>query len=171
MVVARRPRRRRGSESGDRADAVDGRTGGDRRAPAWRDRRVWLGAIGGAALAALHPLYYWTRLGRLSLLGGLTIGEVPSFAQWSAPLIDPNVGILINFPWLTIALAIAIVALARRSPHVLRAPAVLVSIGALAVFLTSFSQIPNVNHGGHARGSAGTRAVVCANDAVDLRAV
>jgi len=118
------------------------------RPAVWRDRRLWLGACGGVALAALHPLYYWSRLGRLSLLGGLAIGEVPSFAVWSAPLIDPNVGILINFPWLTLALVIAIVALAWRSPHVLRTPAVLLSIAALAVFLVSFSQIPNVNHGG-----------------------
>ena len=118
------------------------------RHAAWRDRRLWLGAVGGAALAALHPLYYWTRLGRLSLLSGITIGEVPSFARWSAPLLDPNIGILINFPWLTLALAIALIALAWRSPRLLRTPAVLVSVAACAVFLVSFSQIPNVNHGG-----------------------
>jgi hypothetical protein len=118
------------------------------RPVAWRDRRMWLGAAGGAALAALHPLYYWMRLGRLSLLGGITIGEVPSFAGWSAPMLDPNLGILINFPWLTLALVAAIVALAWRSAHLLRTPPVLVSVAVSAVFLLSFSQIPNVNHGG-----------------------
>ena len=71
-----------------------------------------------------------------------------AFARWSAPLIDPNLGILVNFPWLTLALVIAIVALAWRSPRALRTPAVLASIAAVAVFLVSFSQIPNVNHGG-----------------------
>src|SRR5260221_8930984 len=30
----------------------------------WTERRVWLGAAGGAAIASLHPLYYFVRLDR-----------------------------------------------------------------------------------------------------------
>ena len=88
------------------------------------------------------------RLGRLSPLAALTIREVPSFAQWSAPLIDLNIGILTTFPCLTFALATTLVALAWRSPKRLRAPAILISLAALMMLLVGCSQIPNFNHGG-----------------------
>ena len=118
------------------------------RPGAWRDGRFWAGAVAGASLAAMHPLYYWVRLGRPSLLFGITLRQVPSFAVWSAPLIDPNIGVFATFPWLTLALAVALAIVIRRSPSRLLDPSVLVALAASALFVVSYSQIPNVNSGG-----------------------
>jgi hypothetical protein len=52
------------------------------------------------------------------------------------------------FPWLTLALAVALAIVMRRSPSRLLDPSVLVALAASALFVVSFSQIPNVNSGG-----------------------
>ncbi len=113
-----------------------------------KERRVWLGAAAGAAVAAIHPLYYAVRLGRLS---GLTEGldrHWPSARELLTVLIDPNVGILVLDPFLTVALVAALVYACRRVPRNLRAADHLAATGIAAALLIVFAQTTNFNSGG-----------------------
>lgn len=114
----------------------------------WRDRRVWAGAAAGAALAAIHPVYYGLRLGRWS---GLTDGfdpHVPSWRELITVPVDPNVGIFLLDPFLAAAVVAALVLVGRRSPA--RAPSLdlVTSLGMGAALLVVFTQTTNFNSGG-----------------------
>jgi hypothetical protein len=110
--------------------------------------RVWLGAAAGAAIAAVHPLYYAVRLGRLSgLLEGLD-RHWPSVRELLTVLIDPNVGILVMDPFLAAALIAGLVYAWRRAPGNLRAADHIAAAGIGTALLVVFAQTTNFNSGG-----------------------
>lgn len=114
----------------------------------WRDRRVWRGAMLGLGLAALHPLYYYWRLGVWSGLATGINRHTPSIRELTAVVLDPNLGILIHDPPLAVAIATALVAAARRKSawrfDAVHACAALIAL----MFLVSFTQTTNFNAGG-----------------------
>lgn len=115
--------------------------------PARRDRRTWVGAGAGIVLALLHPTYYRLHLGTWSPLDESAVWQWPSWAQVSAPVFDANIGLLPAFPALTLAALAGVVLLVRYAPRRLCTPDMWLSLGAAALFLVSFAQTPNVNHG------------------------
>jgi hypothetical protein len=112
-----------------------------------RDARFWWGAAAGVSLALLHPLYYLVTHGTPSLLIPTTRQALPRIDEWSAVIVDPNIGLLANFPAIVIAaLAGLLVVLKRRPGELLSSDVVSAGI-ASAVFLFSFAQTANVHHG------------------------
>jgi hypothetical protein len=116
-------------------------------APA-RRRHAAAGAAAGIAIAALHPIYYWIRLGRAAPLADAAAPGIPTLKGYGAVLWDLNIGLVTNYPWIAVAVLIAI-GMARsrpeRRPHAAyRLAAVLSAVWLLFVF----SQMINMNHGG-----------------------
>jgi hypothetical protein len=144
------------------------------RPGALRDVRFLTGAVVGGALASLHPLYYMSRWGTLTILlqaGGGASMRLPSLDELGAVIWDPNVGLLPAFPALSLVLlGIAVSFIARacqrmkavseaekgripwgaiiaRAGQLLNAPAVWVALLTAGLFLVSFSQTTNFNSG------------------------
>lgn len=106
-------------------------------------RPVAGGALAGAVIAALHPLYYLWRLGTMSPLPDTVTAHLPPLRALVTPLTDLNLGVVWFAPVLCVlTLAGLAVALRRR-----RGEIVAVLIGAAAL-LVAASQVTNVNHGG-----------------------
>jgi hypothetical protein len=118
------------------------------RSGAWRDSRFWLGASVATALALLHPMYYLWRLGvpNPQFLGGVE-PRVPTISELGAVIWDPNIGLLFQAPLLALAVLAAAVVLAARPRTWLRLPEVWLALVGAAIFLVSFAQTPNFNHG------------------------
>ena len=112
-----------------------------------RDARFWWGASAGLALALLHPLYYLAAHGTPSLLIPTTRQSLPRVAEWSAVVVDPNIGLLANYPAIAIALLAGLVVVLVRQPRELLSSDMLSAGIASAVFLFSFAQTANVHHG------------------------
>jgi hypothetical protein len=141
---------------------------------ALRDNRFRIGVIVGAAFASLPPLYYLSRLGITTPLtrseGGPRL-RVPTLDELGAVIWDPNIGILPAFPaWTVVLLGVGVAFIARacqrlkasksdaearrekgaliaRARRRLTAPAVWVILLTTGIFLVSFAQITNFNHG------------------------
>ena len=114
----------------------------------WRDSRLWFGAALGAGLASWHPIYYHARLGVWSALRAGVDWHVPSVRELITPAFDPNLGIFIHDPFLTTAVAVALIAaLWRRPAGLFKAEHAAVLIVA-ALFTVSFAQTTNFNSGG-----------------------
>jgi hypothetical protein len=113
-----------------------------------RDKRLWSAMMAGGLLAALHPLYYYSRLG---IWSGLTLGvdrHWPSLRELGAVPFDPNLGIFTAAPVFTAAIILAGIGALRRPAH-RRVDAATISIALIAaLFLLSFSQTTNFNGGG-----------------------
>jgi hypothetical protein len=115
----------------------------------WRDRRLWMGATAAACVLVIHPLYYWLRLGVLepqTLVHG-TDPHPPTVAQMAAFAVDPNVGLLPNFPLFGPVLAAATIVVARRDRRALLTPSIVVATCLAFGFLAAFAQTTNVNSG------------------------
>lgn len=113
------------------------------------DRGLALWCTAAFALSVLHPLYYGLRLGvpTPTILLESTGLRVPTFAEFSAVAIDPNIGFLGNFPALLLVGVLGLWGMISRSRQKLKDP-LLVAAAILAVFfLFSFSQTTNFNHG------------------------
>jgi hypothetical protein len=96
-------------------------------------------------LLALHPLYYWVRLGRLTpLVDGSDI-RIPGWRTLMTPLVDLNLGLFLNAPILATVLISKSAELACMPSR--RERAILVA-GVYVIFLLAFAQAPNVNSGG-----------------------
>lgn len=94
-------------------------------------------------IAAMHPLYYLWRLGRMSPLADdvrLTGIEPFGYVLW-----DPNVGMLWNYPAF---LAASLVMLLGRKDSSDKAEDILVPVLGMAILLFAFAQTSNLNHGG-----------------------
>lgn len=121
------------------------------RPGALRDIRFQVGAIVGAALASLPPLYYMSRLGITSPLLRTTGGpslHLPTLSEMGTFIWDPNLGLLPGFPaWTVVLLGItgALIASARQR---LKSPAVWVAFLTTGIFLAGFAQMTMVNAGG-----------------------
>lgn len=82
---------------------------------AWlRDRRFYFGAAAGLLLALLHPAYYYARHGTPSLLLATANTGTPTWAEVSAVLIDPIIGLAPNAPLIVVAGAAGAIALLRQ---------------------------------------------------------
>ena len=117
--------------------------------PSHRRRRVLaISSAAGLALAALHPAYYWLRLGRLTALVSGEEVRLPGLQALGATIWDPNVGLLVNDP----ALPLAVLILALGTRRFLRSMQwdAWLSVGAAAVFLVAFGQTENLQPRGHA---------------------
>lgn len=113
-----------------------------------RDRRLWFAAIAGGAMAVLHPVYYYSRLGIWSGLAGAVDRHVPSMRELVAVAFDLNLGVFMYAPLLALAMIVALVDALRyperRVPDVVSV-AMCVIVG---LFLLSFTQTANLNSGG-----------------------
>ncbi len=119
--------------------------------PRWlRERRFWVGAAIGCALAVLHPAYYMLTLGVTTpqVVTGAAKLHVPTLEEMGAPLFDLNIGLLPNFPMLAIALIVGAAIAARRPLSRLLGWDVLVAAAAGVWFVFGFAQTTNVNSGG-----------------------
>ena len=112
-----------------------------------RDARFWWGAAAGLSLALLHPLYSLARHGTPSLLISTTRQSLPRFAEWSAVVVDPNIGLLPNYPAIAIALLAALLVVLVKQPRELLSSDMLSAGITSAVFLFAFAQTANVHHG------------------------
>ncbi|MGD9902100.1 MAG: hypothetical protein AB7U83_01425 [Vicinamibacterales bacterium] len=92
------------------------------------------------AIAAVHPLYYLVRLGRLSPLLAPDGPHWPSLRALLTPLFDPNLGLVVYAP---VWVALAIIGW-RRQPSQER----YATLASVALLLLAFAQTTNVNHGG-----------------------
>jgi hypothetical protein len=108
-----------------------------------RNTPLWMAAALSAMVAALHPLYYWWHLGRLSPLEEFVKPRIPGMRLFLTPLFDLNLGIVWYAPVLTL-LALAGIGVVRRpcSWRTLTSA----GVGAIGLLLTA-AQTPNVNHG------------------------
>ena len=112
-----------------------------------RDRRWWFGAAAGAALVALHPLYMLVRHGLPTLQVHATTAGMPGWAQMSAAIFDPNIGLVANFPAFAVVVAAASVLVLTRSPRTLLAIDVVAVLLAAIVFTIAFGKAGNLHHG------------------------
>ncbi len=101
-------------------------------------------AAAGAACAASAPLYYLSRLDRLSPLTSYTVASWPSLTSLLFPVTDVNMGVIVRFPLLALVVMAAL--LQRRAwREAVAPPAALTAVALLAVI----SQQPNMNQGGN----------------------
>lgn len=113
-----------------------------------QNRVLWIATAVGVLLALLHPLYYQMRLGVWSGLFLSIDYHWPSIREIVTVPFDPNLGVFVLDPLLTLALAVACIEAATRPK---RTPLDLtdLAIGVIVLsFLLSFSQVANVNSGG-----------------------
>jgi hypothetical protein len=125
--------------------------------------RLAIGIVMGAAILAVPLAYYQARLHVWSPLMGYTHPTTPSMRTIVSLLIDPNVGLVPNAPFLMAALILAVmVALGTRRPaleaidptspprtksHIEMWQAVAIAIGACVILLAGYAQSTNFNHG------------------------
>jgi hypothetical protein len=107
--------------------------------------RPWqLAAVMGAACAAIAPIYYLSRLDRLSPLTSFAAASWPSLTTLFFPVTDVNMGVLVRFP--LAALVVMVAVLQRRA---WRQPAALPAALTAGALLLVISQQPNMNQGGN----------------------
>jgi len=111
------------------------------------DRRFLVLCAAGLALSALHPAYYYLTGGTVSGLSGSTHGRMPNIDEWLAVLRDTNLGLIPNAPALALAVMLTVLFVLVRSPRSLASPDVMFTCVAGVVFLASFPQTRNFNHG------------------------
>jgi len=116
---------------------------GSRRAGSW-----WSGAVLAIFLAALHPLYNFWLIGRPSPFLLTTNRQLPSLSEFGAVLVDPAIGVLANFPGLSLALVTSLVLLVWRAPGRLASAETALALAAGGLFLLSFTATSNLHHGG-----------------------
>lgn len=112
--------------------------GGIRAATSW----TWGIAF---AILAVHPLYYFFEIGRLTPLVASGDVRLPGPRALFTPLIDLNVGLLVDAPVIGGLMAACLWTGIRRPAYRRAALGVLI---VYALFLCAFAQAPNVNSGG-----------------------
>ncbi|MEE2642340.1 MAG: hypothetical protein VX768_17040, partial [Planctomycetota bacterium] len=68
--------------------------------------RHGVGCLAGMLVGCLHPLYYFIRHGNVTpqLITGAASGEGKGFREWTCFIVDPDVGLFSNWPWLIVPL-------------------------------------------------------------------
>ena len=110
-------------------------------------KRIVIGTGVTIVIAALHPLYYWVRLGRLTPLAEASSWANASIASFFAVLLDPNIGLVPNHPLLVVAVLLAVAGLRREGDPSVR-PYMIAAVVSVGLLLGTFSQVVNLNHGG-----------------------
>ena len=115
-----------------------------------RSRRTYVGLLVGAVIAALHPGYYLARVGALTPTAatGHTAFHVPDGPELGAFLWDPNIGLLWGYPALLPLAVLAFTLAAWRLGRDALSAGVLAVVPIAGLFVASFAQSRNVNHGG-----------------------
>jgi hypothetical protein len=112
------------------------------------DRRLWLAAGVAVALAALYPAYQYAREGNALLSLFAANPHLPFARELLSIPFDPNLGIFVHGPFVTAAVAIALIL------ALVKAPSQVFSVSHAAVFLIGallvvmFTQMLNINSGG-----------------------
>ena len=113
-----------------------------------RNLFFWIAAV---LLAALHPAYYYLRLGILSPVlatGGASLyRDVFSLKRMFCFILDPDIGLLANWP-VALALLLIFAFLALKKKARLTPQTALFLIISALVLLWSQSRTSNLNHGG-----------------------
>jgi hypothetical protein len=118
------------------------------RASLLKDRRFWLGMLGGAALAALHPAYYLARLGTPTRLASAGDVHWVTLREYVTVLVDPNVGLLPQVPVYAVVVVAGAAFLACRAPRRLATPGIAAAAASAAWLAFVAAMATNVNHGG-----------------------
>jgi hypothetical protein len=107
-----------------------------------RSRRVAIAVAIGAAIVAMPLAYYQLHLGVWSPLIGYTHPVWPSLRAMLSLLLDPNIGLLPNAPFVALAALCLLIAMPRglRVTHALAA-------AVCVMLLAAFAQSVNLNHG------------------------
>ncbi len=113
-----------------------------------KDRRFWLGMLGGAALAALHPAYYLARLGTPTRLASAGDVHWVTLRDYVTVLVDPNVGLLPQVPVYVAVFVAGAAFLACRAPRRLATPGIAAAAASAAWLAFVAATATNVNHGG-----------------------
>ena len=118
-----------------------------RRTQAFADRRFLVCAIAGCGLAVLQPIYTYVRHDTPSLLLYATRPGLPLWAEVSAVITDPSIGLVGNYPLFLVAVIATAAWLAMKHPRAWWTPEMLVASVSTAVFLYSFARTTNTHHG------------------------
>jgi hypothetical protein len=107
-----------------------------------------IGILASTATMMLPLVYYKVRLGVWSPLVGYTHPGLPSPRTIVSLLLDPNIGLVPNAPFVVIAIVVAIVLAARAKARGSRAALdAVLAAAAVAALLVAFAQSININHG------------------------
>lgn len=120
---------------------------GSRGADHLRRPHVWFGLIGALALGSAAIAYYEIRHRTPSLLLSAALNTTPSLRAMLVVPFDTNLGLLAAFPAFVVVFLIALAVLVPR-PRRFTAPAIVLALLTLPVFLMSFAQTGNMHHGG-----------------------
>jgi hypothetical protein len=114
-----------------------------------RSRLFWVSLASATAIAAIHPIYYLSRLGTLTpqALTRGAVWHVPSRPELGAFIWDPNVGLLAGFPLLAPTIIVVVVMTGRRLGRRMLTPAVIAAPCLVIVFVAGFAQTTNFNAG------------------------
>lgn len=112
------------------------------------DRRVIAAAVAAIVLALLHPVYTYTHHGTPSLLLIQTRPGAPTFQTVSAPILDPSIGLVGNFPLFLIVVMAGFGFRVRHNRENSILEELVIPATAAVIFLLSFSRTTNVHHGG-----------------------
>ena len=113
-----------------------------------RRRQTAAGLAAGVAIAALHPVYYWIRLGRAAPLADAASPGVPTIRGYGAVLWDLNIGLLPHDPWIALAVLVSIGLAWSSRDRPLTGAYRIAAVLSAAWLLFVFSQMINMNHGG-----------------------
>jgi len=113
-----------------------------------KDRRFWLGLAAGTVLAALHPAYYLVRLGTPTRLASAGDLRWVTWQEYTAVLVDPNIGLLPQVPVYGAAVLAGLILLAWIAPRRLARPAIIAAAASAAWLAFVAATATNVNHGG-----------------------
>ena len=113
-----------------------------------RARRLWIGSVAALMLAILHPVYSIVRFGMLSRLLAQSSQQLSSLESLGVVVWDPNLGLIAGDPPLVAAMATLVVLLLLKASRSFLRAEVILSMAAAALFLASFAQTVNFNHGG-----------------------
>ena len=113
-----------------------------------KDRRFWLGLAAGTVLAALHPAYYLVRLGTPTRLASAGDLRWVTWQEYTAVLVDPNIGLLPQVPVYGAAVLAGLILVAWLAPRRLAGPAIIAAAASAAWLAFVAATATNVNHGG-----------------------